>query len=90
MSPNIMSHNAAFRFEHSLAAADGEKKAEEKRLSRTLLNNYEKLGVVGRPVAETSETMQVSHSLKLIQILELCAVKQQFKFIAWPTLVRFI
>jgi len=40
-------------------------------LIKTLLNNYDNLGVVGRPVSNTSETIDVSYGIGLIQILDL-------------------
>ena len=45
--------------------------SDEKRLIKHLLENYEKVGVVGRPVYNTSETVLVSYGLALVQILDL-------------------
>ena len=43
----------------------------EKDLIRQLLKNYNEVGVVGRPVFNTSETINVSYGIGLIQILDL-------------------
>ena len=43
----------------------------EKYLIKYLLDNYEHVGVVGRPVFNTSETINVSYGIGLIQVLNL-------------------
>ena len=43
----------------------------EKRLIKQLLRNYEHVGVVGRPVINTWETINVSYGIGLIQIIDL-------------------
>jgi Neurotransmitter-gated ion-channel ligand binding domain len=45
--------------------------SDEKRLIKYLLDNYETIGVVGRPVYNTSETVSVQYGIGLIQILDL-------------------
>ena len=45
--------------------------SDEKRLVKYLLENYERVGLVGRPVFNTSETVFVSYTLALIQIMDL-------------------
>lgn len=45
--------------------------SDEKRLIKYLLENYETIGVVGRPVYNTSETVIVQYGIGLIQILDL-------------------
>jgi len=43
----------------------------EKMLIKTLLDHYAEVGVVGRPVYNTSETIYISYGIGLIQILDL-------------------
>jgi len=43
----------------------------EKELIKELLKEYQRVGVVGRPVINTSETINVSYGIGLIQILDL-------------------
>jgi Neurotransmitter-gated ion-channel ligand binding domain len=43
----------------------------EKLLIKRLLENYETIGIVGRPVYNTSETISVQYGIGLIQILDL-------------------
>jgi len=43
--------------------------SNEKRLIKNLLNNYENVGIVGRPVRNTSETITVHFGLALIPIM---------------------
>jgi len=56
---------------YSLSTVDNSEISAEKMLIKTLLNNYDNLGVVGRPVSNTSETIDVSYGIGLIQILDL-------------------
>lgn len=45
--------------------------SDEKRLIKYLLEIYEREGVIGRPVLNSSMTLRVEFGLKLIQILDL-------------------
>ena len=45
--------------------------SDEKRLIKHLLDEYEVIGIVGRPVLNINETMKVHYGLALIQILDL-------------------
>ena len=51
--------------------SDGLLFSEEKRLITNLLSNYEKVGRVGRPVFNTTQTISVQYGLALIQLLDL-------------------
>jgi len=43
--------------------------SEEKRLIKYLLERYQEVGVIGRPVFNQSDTIKVGYGLSLIQIL---------------------
>jgi hypothetical protein len=45
--------------------------SDEKRLIKDLLDHYERVGLIGRPVYNTSEVIQVNYGLALVQILDL-------------------
>ena len=53
-----------------ISVEDAEVSAE-KKLIKTLLDNYQDVGVVGRPVVNQSETINVSYGIGLIQIIDL-------------------
>ena len=57
--------------------------SDEKRLITHLLENYEKVGVVGRPVYNTSDTVRVEYGLGLIQILDLDEKNQVLTTNVW-------
>ena len=57
--------------------------SDEKRLITHLLQNYEKVGVVGRPVYNTSDTVRVEYGLGLIQILDLDEKNQVLTTNVW-------
>ena len=57
--------------------------SDEKRLITHLLQNYEKVGVVGRPVYNTSETVRVNYGLGLVQILDLDEKNQVLTTNVW-------
>ena len=59
----------------------------EKRLIKHLLDGYERLGLVGRPVYNTSETMVVRYGLALIQILDLDEKNQVLTTNVWSRYV---
>jgi len=61
--------------------------SDEKRLIKMLLNNYEKVGVVGRPVLNQSETIHVNYGLALIQILDLDEKNQVLTTNVWSRYV---
>ena len=45
--------------------------SDEKRLIKKLLENYETIGIVGRPVFNTSDQIRVEYGIGLIQLLDL-------------------
>ena len=61
--------------------------SDEKRLIKHLLENYERVGIVGRPVYNTSETVRVSYGLALIQILDLDEKNQVLTTNVWSRYV---
>jgi len=61
--------------------------SDEKRLIKYLLNNYEKVGVVGRPVLNQSQTIHVNYGLALIQILDLDEKNQVLTTNVWSRYV---
>ena len=64
--------------------------SDEKRLIKHLLENYEKVGLVGRPVYNTSETVRVNYGLALIQILDLDEKNQVLTTNVWSRYVSII
>ena len=64
--------------------------SDEKRLIKHLLENYERVGIVGRPVFNTSETVHVSYGLALIQILDLDEKNQVLTTNVWSRYVSRI
>ena len=64
--------------------------SNEKRLIKNLLNNYENVGIVGRPVRNTSETITVYFGLALIQILDLDEKNQILNTNVWSRYVRTV
>ena len=67
----------------SWCVADGIAMSDEKRLIKHLLEHYEHVGVVGRPVYNTSETVLVNYGLALIQILDLDEKNQVLTTNVW-------
>ena len=61
--------------------------SDEKRLIKKLLNNYETVGVVGRPVLNQSQTIHVNYGLALIQILDLDEKNQVLTTNVWSRYV---
>ena len=55
--------------------------SDEKRLIKHLLENYEKVGLVGRPVYNTSEVVNVQINLSLLHVLDIDPDLQRFEFI---------
>jgi len=62
--------------------------SDEKRLIKKLLNYYETVGVVGRPVLNQSQTIHVNYGLALIQILDLDEKNQVLTTNVWSRYVR--
>ena len=73
---------------YAVESDSGEALSNEKRLIKRLLSNYENVGVVGRPVRNTSETITVSFGLALIQILDLDEKNQILNTNVWSRYVR--
>ena len=67
---------------------DGVAMSDEKLLIKHLLDQYEKVGVIGRPVYNTSETIKVYYGLALIQILDLDEKNQVLTTNVWSRYVR--
>jgi len=63
--------------------------SDEKRLIKKLLEDYDRVGIVGRPVHNTSETIKVGYGLSLIQILDLDEKNQVLTTNVWSRYVRF-
>ena len=61
--------------------------SDEKRLIKHLLSAYERVGVVGRPVLNQSETIRVNYGLALIQILDLDEKNQVLTTNVWSRYV---
>jgi len=61
--------------------------SDEKRLIKYLLNHYQKVGVVGRPVYNQSDTIKVNYGLSLIQILEMDEKNQVLTTNVWSRYV---
>src|SRR6218665_1868417 len=61
--------------------------SDEKRLIKHLLEEYEMVGVVGRPVFNTSQTINVQYGLALIQILDLDEKNQVLTTNVWSRYV---
>jgi hypothetical protein len=61
--------------------------SDEKRLIKRLLESYERVGVVGRPVFNTSMTIRVNFGLALIQILDLDEKNQVLTTNVWSRYV---
>ena len=62
--------------------------SDEKRLIKYLLDNYENVGVIGRPVLNTSATITVYFGLALIQILDLDEKNQILNTNVWSRYVN--
>ena len=61
--------------------------SDEKRLIKHLLDNYDRVGKVGRPVFNTTQTMNVQYGLALIQILDLDEKNQVLTTNCWSRYV---
>jgi hypothetical protein len=69
--------------------ADGvEAMSHEKKLITFLLNNYQRMGVVGRPVKNQTSTIKVYFGLALIQLLDLDERNQILTSNVWLRYVR--
>ena len=64
--------------------------SDEKRLIRSLLREYKKVGVVGRPVFNQSDTIKVRYGLTLIQILEMDEKNQVLTTNVWSRYVSYL
>jgi len=63
--------------------------SDEKRLIKQLLSKYQEVGVVGRPVFNQSDTIQVNYGLQLIQILEMDEKNQVLTTNVWSRYVSY-
>ncbi len=61
--------------------------SEEKRLIKHLLDEYQRVGKLGRPVYNTSNTISVKYGLALIQILDLDEKNQVLTTNCWSRYV---
>ena len=57
--------------------------SDEKRLLKHLLDNYEKVGIDGRPVYNASETVIVKFGIALVKLLEMNVEEETGTFIMW-------
>jgi len=64
--------------------------SNEKRLIKDLLDSYAKVGIVGRPVRNTSDTVTVHFGLALIQILDLDEKNQILNTNVWSRYVSAV
>ena len=64
--------------------------SDEKRLIKHLLQKYEDMGIVGRPVNTTADTIEVQYGVGLIQILDLDEKNQVLTTNCWSRFVRYI
>jgi len=62
--------------------------SDEKRLIKHLLDQYERVGLIGRPVYNTSQTVKVSYGMSLIQILDVDEKNQVLTINVWSRYVR--
>ena len=70
-----------------MICAESSNMSDEKRLIKRLLNDYERVGVVGRPVHNQSQTIHVNYGLALIQILDLDEKNQVLTTNVWSRYV---
>jgi hypothetical protein len=63
--------------------------SDEKLLIKFLLDHYEMVGVTGRPVLNTSDTIKVDCSLALIQILDVDERNQVLTTNVWNRYVSY-
>lgn len=68
---------ASAAFNHNLLVSD------EKLLVKRLLDRYARLGKIGRPVLNTSETVTVNFDLSLIQIVDVDEKNQVLVLNIW-------
>lgn len=61
--------------------------SDEKRLIKMLMERYEDVGVVGRPVYNASDKIDVQYGLALIQILDLDEKNQVLTTNCWSRYV---
>jgi len=64
--------------------------SDEKKLIKSLLSNYERVGLIGRPVKNTSEQIKVKYGLNLIQILDLDEKDQVLTTNVWCRYVSML
>ena len=62
----------------------------EKKLIRTLLEEYEARGKMGRPIVEQNDTLTVYYGLSLIQILDLDERNQVLATNVWASYVSYV
>ena len=64
--------------------------SDEKRLIKHLLENYEKVGINGRPVYNVSETVTVKLGVALVKLLEMNVAEGTGTFSVWLRYVSTI
>ncbi|XP_064636777.1 neuronal acetylcholine receptor subunit alpha-10-like isoform X2 [Lineus longissimus] len=67
----------------AMSVKEGIALSDEKKLIKHLLGNYTEVGVVGRPVYNTTDKISVSYGLALIQILDLDEKNQVLTTNCW-------
>ena len=62
--------------------------SDEKRLTKYLVGNYERVGKLGRPVSSANQTWNVRFGLTLLQITDIDVRAQSVEALTWYTMVR--
>ena len=86
----VQLHAYSYRAQDFAPFSDERLIAPEKRLTKHLAHNYERVGVDGRPVVNTSTALAVNISFSLIQILQFDPTQQVITLVGWISLVRYI
>ena len=64
--------------------------SDEKRLIKHLLENYERIGLIGRPVLNMSDTVDIKYGLALVQIMDLDEKNQVLTTNCWNRYVSLL
>ena len=62
---------------------------DEKRLVKHLLDNYQRVGRVGRPTGNSTDPTKVTISFGLIELREFDIENQEIVMVGWTALVRY-
>ena len=61
--------------------------SDEKRLTKHLVSNYERVGKLGRPVSSANQTWNVTFGLSLLKITDIDVRGQTVEALTWHTMV---